>query len=48
MKKLAAAGGRKSAQMMKPSEAKRATGFKIGGITPFWQRRLVRTLVEHA
>ncbi len=46
MKKLAAAGGGKSAQMMKPPEAERVAGFKIGGIGPFGQRRLVRTVVE--
>lgn len=31
--------------MMKPPEAQRVAGFKIGGISPFGQRRLVRTVV---
>src|SRR5690606_8350991 len=31
MKKLAAALGGKSAQMMKPADAERLTGFKVGG-----------------
>ena len=48
MKKLAAAGGGKSAQMMKLPEAERVTGFKIGAIIPFGQRRLVRIVVEQS
>ena len=46
MKKLAAAAGGKSAQMMKPAEAERVTGFKVGGISPFGQRRAVKTVIE--
>jgi Cys-tRNA(Pro)/Cys-tRNA(Cys) deacylase len=46
MKKLAAAVGGKSAQMMKPPEAERVTGYKVGGISPFGQRRTVRTVIE--
>ena len=46
MKKLAAAVDGKSAQMMKPAEAERLTGFKVGGISPFGQRRAVRTVIE--
>ena len=46
MKKLAAAAGGKAAQMMKPPEAERVTGFKIGGISPFGQRKPVRTVIE--
>ena len=46
MKKLAAAFGAKSAQMMKPAEAERITGYKVGGISPFGQMRPVRTAVE--
>ncbi|MFT4115625.1 Cys-tRNA(Pro) deacylase [Bradyrhizobium sp.] len=48
MKKLAAAASGKSAQMMKPAEAERVTGFKVGGISPFGQRRLVRTVIEQS
>ncbi len=48
MKKLAAAAGGKSAQMMKPPEAERVTGFKVGGISPFGQRKLVRTVIEQS
>lgn len=48
MKKLAAAVGGKSAQMMKPPEAERLTGFKVGGISPFGQRKAVRTVLEQS
>jgi len=46
MKKLAAAVDGKSAQMMKPAEAERVTGFKVGGISPFGQRRTILTAIE--
>lgn len=46
MKKLAAALGGKSAQMMKPSDAERATGYKVGGISPFGQMRRVPVAIE--
>ena len=46
MKKLAAALGSKSAEMMKPADAERITGFKVGGISPFGQMRKVPTALE--
>lgn len=46
MKKLAGAVSGKSAQMMKPPEAERVTGYKVGGISPFGQRKPVRTVIE--
>jgi Cys-tRNA(Pro)/Cys-tRNA(Cys) deacylase len=48
MKKLAAALGGKSAAMMAPAEAERLTGYHIGGISPFGQRKQVRTAVEES
>ena len=48
MKKLAASVSGKSAQMMKPPEAERATGYKVGGISPFGQRKQVRTVIEQS
>ena len=39
MKKLAAAFDGKSAEMMKPTDAERITGYKTGGISPFGQTR---------
>jgi len=46
MKKLAAAFGGKSAQMMKPADAERMTGYKVGGISPFGQMRSARAAIE--
>lgn len=46
MKKLAAAFGGKSAHMMKPADAERLTGYKVGGISPFGQKKQVPTAVE--
>jgi Cys-tRNA(Pro)/Cys-tRNA(Cys) deacylase len=46
MKKLAAAFGGKAAQMMKPADAERVTGYKVGGISPFGQKRKVATAIE--
>ena len=46
MKKFAAALGGKSAEMMKPADAERVTGFKVGGISPFGQMRAVPTAIE--
>lgn len=46
MKKLAAAFGGKSASMMKPADAERLTGFKVGGISPFGQRKKVPTAID--
>lgn len=46
MKKLAAAFAGKSAQMMKPPDAERITGFKVGGISPFGQRKRVPTAID--
>jgi Cys-tRNA(Pro)/Cys-tRNA(Cys) deacylase len=43
---LAAAFGGKSAQMMRPADAERATGYKVGGISPFGQMRATKTAVE--
>lgn len=46
MKKLAAAFGGKSANMMKPPEAERVTGYHVGGISPFGQKKRVPTAFE--
>ncbi|WP_169194623.1 Cys-tRNA(Pro) deacylase [Devosia sp. MC1541] len=46
MKKLAAALGGKSAHMMKPVDAERLTGYKVGGISPLGQRKLVPTALD--
>nr|WP_295977812.1 Cys-tRNA(Pro) deacylase [uncultured Agrobacterium sp.] len=46
MKKLAAAFGGKSASMMKPADAESATGYHVGGISPFGQKKQVPTAIE--
>ncbi|MDI4664808.1 Cys-tRNA(Pro) deacylase [Xanthobacter autotrophicus] len=46
MKKLAAAFGGKSAQMMKPADAERMSGYKVGGISPFGQMKKVPAAIE--
>ncbi len=48
MKKLAAAFGGKSAAMMKPALAEKLTGFVVGGISPFGQKKQVPTAIEIA
>ena len=48
MKKLAAAFGGKAAQMMKPADAERITGYRVGGISPFGQKRKFPTAIEAA
>lgn len=48
MKKLAAALGGKSAQMMKPADAERITGYKVGGISPFGQMKRVPVAIEES
>ena len=46
MKKLAAAVGGKTAAMMKPADAERLTGYKVGGISPFGQKKPAPTVIE--
>ena len=48
LKKLAAAAGAKDAAMLPPAEAERITGYHVGGISPFGQRRRAPVLVEAA
>ncbi len=46
LKRLAAALGGKSAAMMAPAEAERITGYVIGGISPFGQKRRLPVVIE--
>jgi Cys-tRNA(Pro)/Cys-tRNA(Cys) deacylase len=46
MKKLAAAFGGKAAKMMRPGDAERLTGYRVGGISPFGQKKKVPTAIE--
>ncbi|MGA0789240.1 MAG: YbaK/EbsC family protein, partial [Ilumatobacteraceae bacterium] len=38
--------GGKRAEMCPPERAERVTGFVVGGISPFGQRRSLRTVVD--
>ncbi len=46
LKKVAAVFGGKSAAMMKVPDAERLTGYKVGGIGPFGQKRRVPTALD--
>ena len=48
LKKLAAAAGGRTAGMLRPADAERTTGYHVGGISPFGQRRRVRVLVDRS
>jgi Cys-tRNA(Pro)/Cys-tRNA(Cys) deacylase len=48
MKKLAGAFGGKSASMMRPADAERLTGYHVGGISPFGQKKRVPVAIEAA
>jgi len=48
MKKLATALGGKSASMMRPADAERLTGYHVGGISPFGQKKRVPVAIERA
>lgn len=46
MKKVAAAFGGKSAAMMPVPTAEKLTGYHVGGISPFGQKRTVPTTID--
>ncbi|PTE16412.1 YbaK/EbsC family protein [Pseudogemmobacter blasticus] len=46
MKRVAAAFGGKAAAMMPPPKAEKLTGYHVGGISPFGQKRAVPTAIE--
>ena len=48
MKKLAGAFGAKTARMMRPADAERLTGYHVGGISPFGQKKRVPVAIEAA
>ena len=48
MKKLAGAFGGKAAKMMRPQDAERLTGYHVGGISPFGQKKRVPIAIEEA
>lgn len=46
LRRLAGAAGAKSAAMAQPSAAEKATGYVTGGISPFGQRKKLRTFLD--
>lgn len=46
LKALAAAAGGRKAALADPAVAERATGYVVGGISPFGQRRAHRTVLD--
>ena len=48
LKKLASAAGAKSAAMLGVAEAERISGYYVGGISPFGQKKRVRVFVEQS
>jgi Cys-tRNA(Pro)/Cys-tRNA(Cys) deacylase len=48
LKKLAAAAGAKSAALLPPAAAERVTGYHVGGISPFGQKKRVPVFIEQS
>ncbi len=46
LKALAAAAGGKRAELAAPAKAEKATGYVVGGISPFGQRRRLRCFID--
>jgi Cys-tRNA(Pro)/Cys-tRNA(Cys) deacylase len=48
LNRLAAVAGAKDAALLAPAEAERATGYRVGGISPFGQKKRAHMIVDRA
>src|SRR5262245_1310505 len=48
LRQLAAGLGAKEAAMLAPAEAERVSGYHVGGISPFGQKKRVRVLADRS
>jgi Cys-tRNA(Pro)/Cys-tRNA(Cys) deacylase len=48
LRQLAAAAGAKEAALLPPADAERASGYHVGGISPFGQKKRARTFLDAA
>ena len=46
MRRLAAALGAKVCEMMSPADAERITGYRVGGVSPFGQKKPLPTVID--